>query len=112
MVRLTNEINADRFIFLAETTRNEYIISAVARLSGELARVWTLIIDSELLDFGEPLLSLDMWKDDLLRRDGEKVAELARRYIEQSHNRVLRTLARWPSVITSEVIPLPKTTPQ
>lgn len=96
------------FAVLTEATGNEYLFNACSRLSGELARVWTLVIDSELMDYTDHLLRLDNWKDDVVRRDGDKVAQLAERYIEQYHNRVLRTLVRWPSVVTSEVVPLPQ----
>ncbi|WP_350283992.1 GntR family transcriptional regulator [Streptomyces graminofaciens] len=108
----TVEIIDQMFTILAEATRNDYMISTCARLSGELTRVWILVIDSELLDYGEPLVPLGRWKDNFLLRDGDKFAEFARYYIEQSHNRVLRTLARWPSVVATEVVPLRKTTPQ
>lgn len=94
------------FGILADATGNDYLISTYSRLSGELGRVWTLIIDSELMDQSEQLLRIDNWKDDLLRRDGDRLAELSRRYIEHAHNQVLRTLVRWPSVVTTEVIPL------
>lgn len=102
------EVFHERFSVLAEATGNEYLLSAIVQLSGELRRVWTLVLNSELLDYGEPLLPVNAWEDVFRRRDGDTVAELVRGYIEQSHHRVLRTLARWPSVVTTEVVSLRK----
>jgi DNA-binding GntR family transcriptional regulator len=73
--------------------------------------VWTLVIDSELADTGHRVAALADIRDALVRRDSDGAAELMRRHIEQSHDRVLRTLARWPSVITSEVLPVSVTSP-
>ncbi|WP_460062513.1 GntR family transcriptional regulator [Streptomyces sp. YKOK-I1] len=106
VVQRTVELTDEMFTVLAAATGNEYLTATGARLSGELSRVWTLVIDSELLDYGDPLLHLDTWKDIFLHRDGDRAAESMRQHIEQSHNRVLRTLARWPSVIATEVVPL------
>jgi DNA-binding GntR family transcriptional regulator len=94
------------FSILAEGTGNEYILAAYKRLESELSRVWILVIDSELLDSGISHAAAYDWAGTLARRDGERAAAHAREYIEESHHRVLRTLARWPSVITSEVVPL------
>lgn len=94
------------FGILAEAAGNEYILSAYKRLESELSRVWILVIDSELLDSGVTHAAFYDWAGILARRDGEGAAAHAREYIQESHNRVLRTLARWPSVITSEVVPL------
>ncbi|MEV5843540.1 GntR family transcriptional regulator [Streptomyces sp. NPDC051985] len=108
IVRRTVVVTREVFATLAEAGRNDFMVSACARLSGELSRVWTLVIDSELLERGEPLASMGSWMECCLQRDGDRAAEFARRYIEQSHDRVLRTLARWPSVIKTEVVPLRK----
>jgi DNA-binding GntR family transcriptional regulator len=98
---------ADRtFRVLGEATRNEYFISAITRVEGEMSRVWTLVTDSELLQHGEVSAHLDQWHDTLILRDGDTAAGLAREHIEQYHDRILRTLAVWPSVITSEVTPV------
>lgn len=95
------------FDLLAEASDNRYLIAAHRRVVGEVLRVWTLVIDSELADAGRRVAALDEIRDAMVRRDAEAAAELMRQHIEQSHNRVLRTLARWPSVITSEVLPIP-----
>lgn len=98
---------ADRnFRLLAEATRNEYILGSYTLVSGELSRVWTLVIDSELLDPMGPAEDFLDWPDALSRRDGDAAAAHTLRYIDQSRDRVLSTLARWPSIITSEVVPI------
>jgi DNA-binding GntR family transcriptional regulator len=97
----------DRFFeLLAEATGNEYIVTTYDRVTSELARVWTLVIDSELLDAGRMLGPFAEAGDALAHRDTDAIAELSAQYISHSHDRVLRTLARWPSVITSEVVPV------
>lgn len=95
------------FDLLAEASDNRYLIDAHRRVSGEVLRVWTLVIDSELADTGQRVAALGEIRDAMVRRDADAAAELMRHHIDQSHNRVLRTLARWPSVITSEVVPFP-----
>jgi len=102
------EISRRTFRVLAEATRNEYFISTYTRVDGELSRVWTLVTDSELLQPGGPFLDLDQWPGTVSRRDSAAAAALARQYIQEAHHRVLRTLARWPSVITTEVVPVGK----
>lgn len=94
------------FGLLAEATRNEYFISAYTRIEGEMSRVWTLVLESELLELGGFADGFEHWDTALSRRDGDAAVQFTRRYIEQSHQRVLRTLARWPSVIATEVVPV------
>jgi DNA-binding GntR family transcriptional regulator len=93
------------FGILAAATRNEYFISTFTRVDGEISRVWTLVIDAEPPPPGSAFTGLDHWQDALSRRDGGVGAAGARAYIEQAHHHVLRALARWPSVITSAVVP-------
>jgi DNA-binding GntR family transcriptional regulator len=99
------------FDLLAEAADNRYLISAHRRVIGEVLRVWTLVIDSELADTGRRVAALADIRDAMVRRDAEGAAELMRQHIEQSHHRVLRTLARWPSVVTSEVLPVSAVSP-
>ncbi|MGY4711518.1 GntR family transcriptional regulator [Mycolicibacterium sp. CBM1] len=94
------------FELLAVATDNEYFVDAHRRTASELARVWTIVIDSQLLDTGRTLGPFDEAGKSIARRDSEAVAGLISRYIVESHHRVIRTLARWPSVVTSEVRPL------
>ncbi|MEU6729381.1 GntR family transcriptional regulator [Nonomuraea wenchangensis] len=92
------------FTVLAESTHNEYLIAAYRRLTTEIARVWALTMDSDIMD-GADRAETAKWPKVLDRRDGEAAAELSRQYIQESHNRVLRTLARWPSVVNAEIVP-------
>lgn len=97
------------FSILIQAADNEYMTSANDRVTGELARVWTLVTESELLDHGGDLpFEGETWREDFLRRDGDRCAEFVRRHMEHTHNRILRMLVRWPSVITAEVVPLRK----
>ncbi|WP_157227612.1 GntR family transcriptional regulator [Nocardia asiatica] len=93
------------FGLLAEATGNEYFQTVMTRLSAELLRVWALVIESELLDSGNTTIS-EAFVVGAARRDGNALARHCRTYTESSHLRVLRTLARWPSVIASEVGPV------
>lgn len=106
----TVEIVDEVFATLAEATGNDYMISAHHRVSGELARVWVLVTDSRLLDPGDMSVSEGgSWKEDFCRRDADAGAEHVRYFIRRAQDLVLYALARWPSVITSEVVPLRKT---
>ncbi|WP_051047338.1 GntR family transcriptional regulator [Nocardia asiatica] len=97
---------ADRiFNDLADATGNVYFRTNLVQISAELARVWALVIDSELLE-GEIFAISPELLPDISARNGDAMAKHVRAYIRDSHLRVLRTLARWPSVITSEVLPV------
>jgi DNA-binding GntR family transcriptional regulator len=99
------EIAGRTFGLLAEATRNEYFISAYRRVEGDMSRVWTLVLESELLEVGASAEDPDQWGTRMSKRDSDAAVQWTQRYIEQSHQRVLRALARWPSVVTSEVVP-------
>jgi DNA-binding GntR family transcriptional regulator len=102
------EISSQTFGILAEATRNEYYKSTFTRVDGEISRVWTLVVDSDLPPPGGFFDGLDHWPDALARRDDRAGAENARTFIAQAHRLVLHLLARWPSVITSAVVPPPR----
>ncbi len=101
------ELAGKLFELFAEASDNRYLMATHQRIIGEVLRLSTLVIDSELSDLGHRVAALDDIRNAMVRRDAETAAELMRQHIEQSHNRVLRTLARWPSVIASEVRPIP-----
>lgn len=92
------------FDLLAEATGNRYLIAAHRQIIGEVLRVWTLVIESELVDLGSRVAALDDIGDAMARREADLAAELIRRHIGRSHTRVLDVLARWPSVVNAEVI--------
>jgi DNA-binding GntR family transcriptional regulator len=97
------------FAALAESTQNGYMIASFYRLSSEMARVCTLVVRSDASVggyLGDCGTELAKWPGMVSRRDGDAAAEAARDFIRQSHRRVMRTVARWPSVVTAEVVPL------
>jgi len=105
------ELAEDMFEVLKSATGNPYIINAYRPVVGELRRVLSLLNDSALI-FSVSSEYVASWNEALSRRDGEMAAELVRQYIQQSHNRVLHVLARWPSVTATEIVPLPRSTTQ
>lgn len=99
------EVGNDLFTTLAEASGNSYLAAAYAKLSGEIFRVWTLISDSDLVTPSK-LMHVSDWSEVISQRDGEGLAKRAREYIQACSDHVAQTLMRWPSVQTSEVIPL------
>ena len=91
------------FHVLAQAAGNSYLTSVYDRLAHELARVYVLILSSD----SEAASKL---KGDIPSAfdsgDGDVLAAEMRRFIRRSHDEVLRILARWPSVMASEVTPL------
>jgi DNA-binding GntR family transcriptional regulator len=99
------EIVDEMFTTLAEASDNSYLAAAYAKVSGEVFRAWTLLSDSDLFT-PMKLVNLADWFDLLRRRDADALAEKAREYVQACHDHAAQTLARWPSVMTSEVVPL------
>lgn len=97
-------IGGEIFELLAEATENDYLISTLQRLTNELERVWTLVMESDPRG-PTAVVTSEVWRETIADRNGALVADAIRRYIQHSRDAVLRTLARWPSVITSEVVP-------
>jgi DNA-binding GntR family transcriptional regulator len=100
------ELSEDTFAVLADAAANDYIISTSRALAGELRRVWSLLIDSELM-VSVSQRHRAAWREALSHRDGATAAAHTRQWIRQSHDRVLRILARWPSVVTAEIVTPP-----
>jgi DNA-binding GntR family transcriptional regulator len=99
------EIASTVFDVLAGATGNDYLIGLYRRLAGDMSRVWALVYENELTATSS-FVEENPWPGILRHRDGVAAADHARRYIEQSHDRVLQILSRWPSVVSSEVIPI------
>jgi DNA-binding GntR family transcriptional regulator len=99
------DVGGDLFAALAEATGNAYLAAAYARLSGELLRVLTLIGSVELV-VAATEFKARTWLQAIEVRDGERLAEHARDYIRVLSDHVARTLVRWPSVMTTEVVPI------
>ncbi len=93
------------FDLLAESTGNDYLISVYHRIAGDLARVGTLLLESELA--GQISFTDDATRTDrLLSGDADGAAEDVLHFIEHARGQVLEILSRWPSVVSSEVRPL------
>jgi DNA-binding GntR family transcriptional regulator len=99
------EIVDELFTTLAEASDNSYLAATYAKLSGEVFRAWTLLSDSDLFT-PMKLVHLADWSDLLSRRDADALAQKAREYVQACHDHAVQTLARWPSVMSSEVVPL------
>lgn len=99
----TVEMSSRTFEILAEVSHNDYLVSSLQQLTNELARVATLIYQSDRF-VPDEVITLENWHEVLAQRDGALAADAVRRFILQSRETVLRTLARWPSVITSDLL--------
>lgn len=93
------------FQTFAEATDNSYFAAVVDKLTLEMARVWFLILDADSSDFAIAVPAAALARI-VEGHDGEAAAAAAREFIQESHDKVLRVLARWPSVMASEVVPL------
>lgn len=104
LARFTHIAN-DLFTTLAEASGNSYLVAAYAKLSGELLRVWTLVAK---VDHVTParVTNVSDWGAIIRSRDGDAMACNAQQYIQASHDYIAQVLLRWPSVRTSEVMPL------
>lgn len=96
------------FEVLAAIIDNQYLLAEYQRLRGELRRVWIMVIESELLvagrridDYGECIAAIRA-------RDIDGFVSFLRRHIEQSHLRVARSLTRFPSLLDTEIVPVPR----
>ncbi|OBJ01013.1 GntR family transcriptional regulator [Mycobacterium sp. 1465703.0] len=93
------------FQTFAEATQNSYFAGIVDKLQSEMARVWFLILDANSSGFGM-MPPADEVAKVVERRDSDAVVAIIRAFIQDSHDKVLRILARWPSVMATEVVPL------
>jgi len=96
------EVVNGTFGVLAEATANSYLITIHQRLMGDMSRIRALLLTS-----GPGASTSDTtehWVRFILAEpDPDVAAEHARRYIDDVHQRVLKAVVRWPSVMTSEV---------
>lgn len=104
--RRASQIIDESFALMAEATCNDYLIATYHRISGELARVRAVILEVNIAETDQFAKDAAAWIDILAQRDSERAAQISRRFIEDIHNRYLRTLARWPSVVTAELVPV------
>ncbi len=90
---------------LAESTDNDYLISVYHRIADDLARVGTLLLESELA--GRISFTASATRTDrLLSDNADGAAEDVLQFIEQARGQVLEIRIHWPSVVSSEVRPL------
>lgn len=98
------ELAERTFRTLACATGNDYLLGIFDRIAGDMARVWVLILDA---DPSAPVSGSRIRIGELLdRRDADRAAANARAYIEEAHERVLRAVIRWPSVMKTELVAL------
>ena len=93
------------FNILAVAMGNFYLTAVHDKLMAELNRVFMLIMDAESTDHTSLFLKTEI-KPAIEHRDGELLAKEVLRFISDSHDKVLQLLARWPSVMATEVEPL------
>ncbi|WP_217181070.1 GntR family transcriptional regulator [Streptomyces sp. AC495_CC817] len=86
------------FTLLADASGNPYLIAAHRRINGELSRIWRLVIQSEFEELGGRVGALADVVRFIEERDAESAVAFLRPHIEASRQRVMSTLARWPSV--------------
>jgi DNA-binding GntR family transcriptional regulator len=93
------------FELLARATDNEYLMTIFTRVSGDMHRIWAMVLAAypEALD---EVAQREFSDQVLADRDAEGAAENTRRHIVAMHDRVLQIFARWPSVMSSEVVPV------
>lgn len=91
------------FAILANATANEYLIETFHRLTGEISRVWALVFAVSPAETEYLSATVADLLEVLAVRDGEGAADIVAKYIHETHDRCLRKLARWPSIVTSEL---------
>ncbi|WP_216896758.1 GntR family transcriptional regulator [Nocardia alni] len=99
------EIANATFDVLADATTNDFLIVLYHKISGHMSRTWQLVYAHDLED-SLSFAAEDRWGEILRNRDGGTAADFAHAFIEQTHERILRILSRWPSVLSSEVRPV------
>ena len=97
LVRLLDET----FSIFAAAADNNLLATFFVRLSGEMARVWSLIL---LANPGSLDLSASWLKEIVEQRDGAGAARSSRQNIKRIHKRVQEIVSAWPSVMDSEVV--------
>ena len=102
---MLNDAATRMFNTLAAAVDNSYLTAVSDKLISELNRVFMLIMDAESTDHTWLFLKTDI-RPPMERRDGELVAKEIQRFIHESHDNLLQILARWPSVMATEVAPL------
>lgn len=104
LVGRSQQLADEVFAVLVDGTRNDYIVAEWKRVYVEVGRVFALVMDPTIMVGGDPTRIVN-WSEILAARDGDVAADAVRRYIQAAHDRILRILARWPSIINAELVP-------
>lgn len=96
------------FALLAEASGNAYLVALIRRLSGDLARVWMVILTAESTDAA--LAAADhLVRKILVQEDPDVAAEISRRYLETLRDQVRAAVSQWPSIANSQILPRGRT---
>jgi DNA-binding GntR family transcriptional regulator len=99
------DLSAGVFRILALATDNDYLISLFDQIAGDMTRVWVFLLEAD--PEGATIAVAQTQISQLLSgRDPDMAAANARRYIADAHERVLRAIMRWPSVMSTELVAL------
>jgi len=85
------EIADELFDELAVATTNDRLVEAYRSFTGEMARIWSLII-GDADGPGLPGLGTESWHPALDRHDGHEAARNVRRFIDSSHAAAMHAL--------------------
>jgi DNA-binding GntR family transcriptional regulator len=102
-VQVADKID-EAFAILAEATDNQYLIVIFERLQNEVARIWSIASQADVVLPSQQFDSA--WVQFLEQRDGDGAAAHVAAFVSEAHTRLLRILSRWPSIITSEITSL------
>ena len=92
------------FALLAEASGNAYLIALIRRLSGDLARVWMVVLTAESTDVAMEAADLLVRKI-LVQEDPDVAADISRRYLESLRDQVRGAVSQWPSIANSQILP-------
>ncbi len=92
-------------VVLAEATGNDYFVQIHDRIAGDMSRLWTLLLTHDP-DAVKDLESDGIDDADLAARNGDGVADGARKAISQSRTRILALISQWPAVNETEIAPV------
>lgn len=91
---------------LAAVAGNAYLANMLDKLVLELSRVYVLILNADATYPARVLATNADMSATFQSGDVAAVEQETRRFIRESHNEVLHILARWPSVMATEVTPI------
>ncbi len=94
---------------LAEATGNDYFVQIHDRVAGDMGRLWTLLLTHDP-DVAKAMEGDGIAYADLAARNGEAVAEGARKAIAQYRTWIVALISQWPSVNEAEIAPVTQIT--